>query len=85
MLELIVAFFLGIIIGCVIGMIPGIHVNTAGAIIFASSTFLLSIFSPEFLCVVILHLNTLNLVFLIILFALHLNHLYILLLLKSAF
>ena len=50
MLELIVASFLGIIIGCVTGMIPGIHVNTAGAIIFASSTFLLSIFSPEFLC-----------------------------------
>jgi len=32
-------------------MIPGIHVNTAGAIIFASSSFLLGFFSPEFLCV----------------------------------
>lgn len=57
MLELIVASFLGIIIGCVTGMIPGIHVNTAGAIIFASSTFLLSIFSPEFLCVVMVTMS----------------------------
>lgn len=57
MLELIVASFLGIIIGCVTGMIPGIHINTAGAIIFASSTFLLSIFSPEFLCVVMVTMS----------------------------
>ena len=57
MLELIVASFLGLIIGCVTGMIPGIHVNTAGAIIFASSTFLLSIFSPEFLCVVMVTMS----------------------------
>lgn len=57
MLELIVASFLGIIIGCVTGMIPGIHVNTAGAIIFASSTFLFSIFSPEFLCVVMVTMS----------------------------
>ena len=55
--SLIVASFLGIIIGCVTGMIPGIHVNTAGAIIFASSTFLLSIFSPEFLCVVMVTMS----------------------------
>lgn len=51
MLELVVACFLGIIIGCITGMIPGIHVNIAGTILFASSTFLLSFVSPEFLCV----------------------------------
>ncbi|MDI6725145.1 MAG: tripartite tricarboxylate transporter permease [Methanobacterium sp.] len=33
------------------GLIPGIHVNTVGAFIFASSTFLLTIYSPEILCV----------------------------------
>lgn len=51
MFDLIFACFLGILCGAITGMIPGIHVNTAGAIIFASSTFLLGIFSPEFLCV----------------------------------
>ena len=38
-------------------MIPGIHVNTAGAILFASSTFLLSIVSPEFLCVLMVSMS----------------------------
>ena len=38
-------------------MIPGIHVNTAGAIIFASSTFLLTIVSPEFLCVLMVSMS----------------------------
>ena len=51
MFDLIFACFLGILCGAITGMIPGIHVNTAGAIIFASSAFLLMIFSPEFLCV----------------------------------
>jgi putative membrane protein len=49
MIELVIACFIGIAIGTTTGMIPGIHVNTAGAILFASSTFLLTIVSPEFL------------------------------------
>lgn len=52
MIELVIACFIGISIGTVTGTIPGIHVNTAGAILFASSTFLLTFISPEFLCVV---------------------------------
>jgi len=51
MFDLILACFLGVICGTITGLIPGIHVNTAGAIIFTSSAFLLGIFSPEFLCV----------------------------------
>lgn len=51
MFDLIFACFLGILCGAITGMIPGIHVNTAGAIIFASSAFLLGVFSPEFLCI----------------------------------
>jgi putative membrane protein len=51
MIDLILACFLGILCGAITGMVPGIHVNTAGAIIFASSAFLLGIFSPEFLCI----------------------------------
>ena len=50
MFELIIACFIGILIGTTTGMIPGIHVNTAGAIIFASSTFLLSFLSPTGSC-----------------------------------
>lgn len=51
MIELVIACFIGILIGTTTGMIPGIHVNTAGAILFASSAFLLSFLSPEFICV----------------------------------
>ncbi len=47
--DLILACFAGIFCGAITGLIPGIHVNTAGAIIFASSVFLLNNFSPEFL------------------------------------
>ena len=38
-------------------MVPGIHVNTAGAILFASSTFLLTFLSPEFLCVLMVAMS----------------------------
>ncbi|WP_066974013.1 tripartite tricarboxylate transporter permease [Methanobrevibacter filiformis] len=51
MYELLIACFLGILCGAITGFVPGIHVNTAGAIVFASSTFLLEFVSIEFLCV----------------------------------
>ncbi|MDO5848414.1 MAG: tripartite tricarboxylate transporter permease [Methanobrevibacter sp.] len=57
MLELVIACFLGILIGTMTGMVPGIHVNTAGAILFASSTFLLLFVSPEFLCVLMVGMS----------------------------
>lgn len=57
MIELVIACFIGISIGTVTGTIPGIHVNTAGAILFASSTFLLTFISPEFLCVVMVAMS----------------------------
>lgn len=57
MIELIIACFIGIVIGTITGTIPGIHVNTAGAILFASSTFLLSFISPEFLCVIMVAMS----------------------------
>lgn len=57
MIELVIACFIGILIGTVTGMIPGIHVNTAGAIIFASSGFLLATISPEFLCVMLVSMS----------------------------
>ena len=57
MIELVIACFIGISIGTVTGTIPGIHVNTAGAILFASSTFLLTFISPEFLCVMMVAMS----------------------------
>jgi putative membrane protein len=57
MIELVIACFIGILIGTTTGMIPGIHVNTAGAILFASSNFLLTILSPEFLCVMMVAMS----------------------------
>ena len=57
MIELVIACFIGIAIGTTTGMIPGIHVNTAGAMLFASSSFLLTIVSPEFLCVLMVSMS----------------------------
>ncbi|WP_407392147.1 tripartite tricarboxylate transporter permease [Methanobrevibacter sp.] len=57
MIELVIACFIGILIGTLTGMTPGIHVNTAGAILFASSTTLLTQVSPEFLCVLMVSMS----------------------------
>lgn len=57
MIELVIACFIGILIGTITGMVPGIHVNTAGAILFASSTLLLMHLSPEFLCVLMVSMS----------------------------
>ena len=57
MIELVIACFIGILIGTTTGMIPGIHVNTAGAILFASSNLLLAQLSPEFLCVLMVSMS----------------------------
>jgi putative membrane protein len=57
MIELVIACFIGILIGTTTGMIPGIHVNTAGAILFASSSFLLTVLSPEFICVIMVSMS----------------------------
>lgn len=57
MIELVIACFIGILIGTTTGMIPGIHVNTAGAILFASSNFLLTFLSPEFLCIIMVSMS----------------------------
>ena len=49
--DLIIACIIGVLCGTITGLIPGIHVNTVGAFIFASSTYLLNSYSPEILCV----------------------------------
>ncbi|MGB9979785.1 tripartite tricarboxylate transporter permease [Methanobacterium sp.] len=51
MFDLILACIIGVLCGAVTGLIPGIHVNTVGAFIFASSSFLLASYSPELLCI----------------------------------
>lgn len=51
MFELIFACLLGVLCGTVTGLIPGIHVNTVGAFVFASSATILAFLSPEFLAV----------------------------------
>lgn len=57
MFELVIACLLGVGIGTITGMTPGIHINTAGAILFAVSTILLSFVSPEFLCVLMVSMS----------------------------
>jgi putative membrane protein len=56
MFDLILACIIGILCGAITGLIPGIHVNTVGAFIFASSSFLLATYSPEVLCVFLISL-----------------------------
>ncbi len=51
MIDLIMACLIGVLCGTITGLIPGIHVNTVGAFIFASSPFLLASYSPEILCI----------------------------------
>ena len=48
---------MGVLCGVVTGIIPGIHVNTVGAFIFASSTYLLNSFTPEFLGVFLISMS----------------------------
>ncbi|MGZ7118165.1 MAG: tripartite tricarboxylate transporter permease [Methanobacterium sp.] len=50
MIDLIIACLIGVLCGTITGLVPGIHVNTVGAFIFASSPFLLAAYSPEVLC-----------------------------------
>ncbi|MGB9937417.1 MAG: tripartite tricarboxylate transporter permease [Methanobacterium sp.] len=51
MIDLIIVCLIGVLCGSITGLIPGIHVNTVGAFIFASSPFLLVSYSPEVLCI----------------------------------
>jgi len=57
MIDILIACLLGIAIGSATGLVPGIHVNTAGAIIFAGSAFLLGFVSAEFLCVLMVSMS----------------------------
>lgn len=54
MFDLIVACIIGVFCGVITGLIPGIHVNTAGAFVFSASPFLLYSYSPEVLAVFLL-------------------------------
>lgn len=57
MFDLILVCFLGVACGAITGLIPGIHVNTVGAFVFASSAFLLSSYSPESICVFLIAMS----------------------------
>lgn len=48
---------MGVICGAVTGLIPGIHVNTVGAFIFASSASILAFLSPDFLAVFLISMS----------------------------
>ncbi|MFZ0441007.1 MAG: tripartite tricarboxylate transporter permease [Methanobacterium sp.] len=57
MFDIFVACLIGVLCGAVTGIIPGIHVNTVGAFIFACSTFLLNSVSIEFLTVFLISMS----------------------------
>lgn len=47
--DLIIACIIGVLCGTFTGLVPGIHVNTVGAFVFASSSTMLAFLSPEVL------------------------------------
>lgn len=55
--DLIFACIIGVFCGVITGLIPGIHVNTAGAFVFSASPFLLYSYSPEVLAVFLLSMS----------------------------
>lgn len=55
--DLIFACIIGVLCGAVTGLIPGIHVNTVGAFVFASSATILAFLSPEFLAVFLMSMS----------------------------
>ncbi len=57
MLDLVLACVIGVLCGVVTGLIPGIHVNTAGAFVFSASPLLLYSYSPEVLAVFLLSMS----------------------------
>lgn len=57
MFDLIFACIIGVGCGIITGLIPGIHVNTAGAFVFSASPFLLFSYSPEVLAVFLLSMS----------------------------
>ena len=48
--DILIACLFGVLCGAVTGIIPGVHVNTVGAFVFASSMYLLNFVSPECSC-----------------------------------
>jgi putative membrane protein len=55
--DLILACIIGVFGGVITGLIPGIHVNTAGAFVFSVSPFLLYSYPPEVLAVFLLSMS----------------------------
>lgn len=52
-----IACFIGVLCGVITGLIPGLHVNNVGALIFVFSAYFLKNFSPEVLSVFLLSLS----------------------------
>jgi putative membrane protein len=55
--DLILACVIGVLCGAITGLIPGIHVNTAGAFVFAASSTTLAFLSSEFLGVFLISMS----------------------------
>jgi putative membrane protein len=55
--DILAACLIGVLCGVVTGIIPGIHVNTVGAFIFASSAYLLNFVSADFLAVFLISMS----------------------------
>ncbi len=55
--DLIIACLIGVVCGAMTGIIPGIHVNTVGAFVFAYSSDLFNSFSPEYIGVFLISMS----------------------------
>lgn len=52
--SILIAIIVGVMFGCVSGLIPGIHVNLISVILLESSMFLFNFFSPLSVCIIII-------------------------------
>jgi putative membrane protein len=57
LLELIIALFLGILIGSITGLLPGIHINLVAALLISLSVFFISITQPLTLVIFIVSMS----------------------------
>lgn len=55
--DILAACLIGVLCGAVTGIILGVHVNTVGAFIFASSAYLLNFVSADFLAVFLISMS----------------------------
>ena len=57
LIEIILAITIGILLGCITGLVPGVHINMVAVVTFSLSPILLTYTSPLILAIVIISMS----------------------------